>query len=84
MLKIAPEHSIVPYSLSIKAAADHFGFAKQTLYQWINSGKLLRGTHYLKIGKKVIIIREAFIRWLNSEDSYDGNQETREKTGYRF
>ena len=58
-----------PYTLSIKGAAAYFGFAPQTLYDWISRGKLHRGEHYLKIGeKKVLIVREAFITFLEKED----------------
>ncbi len=57
-----------PYSLTVNEAAAHFGFAAQTLYDWISRGKLHRGKHYLKIGKKVVIIREAFISWMRGED----------------
>lgn len=57
-----------PYSLRVKAAADHFGIKAQTLYQWINDGRLIRGKHYLKIGKVVCIIREAFIEYMREVD----------------
>lgn len=57
-----------PYSLSIKGAAEHFGFAAATLYNWISQGRLHRGIHYLNIGRKPLIIREAFIEFLKKED----------------
>jgi excisionase family DNA binding protein len=57
-----------PYSLTVREAASHFGFAPQTLYDWISRGKLYRGIHYLKVGKKVVIIREQFIKWMRAED----------------
>ena len=57
-----------PFSLTVKEAARYFGFAPQTLYDWISRGKLHRGNHYLKIGKKVVIIRENFIEWMVKED----------------
>ena len=57
-----------PFSLTVQEAARHFGFAPQTLYDWISRGKLHRGNHYLKIGKKVVIIRENFIEWMVKED----------------
>ena len=60
-----------PYSLTVKDAARHFGFAGKTLYDMIADGKLERGTHYLKIGRKVLIVREAFIAWLRREDGPD-------------
>ena len=59
---------IPPYSLNVKSASDHFGFAEQTLYQWVNNGRLVRGIHYLKVGVKVLIIREAFIDFMEKED----------------
>lgn len=57
-----------PYSLSIEDASAHFGLAKQTLYKWISEGRLHRGTHYLKVGAKPLIIREAFIDFMKKED----------------
>jgi len=57
-----------PYSLSVKDAADYFGFAAQTLYDWISVGKLHRGIHYLKIGKKVVIVCENFIEFMRCQD----------------
>jgi excisionase family DNA binding protein len=57
-----------PFSLTVKEAAGYFGFSPQTLYDWISRGKLHRGTHYLKVGKKVVIIRENFIEWMLEED----------------
>ena len=58
----------VPYSLSPKAAATHFGFSPSTIYDLISRGKLCRGLHYLKVGKKVVIIREKFIQWMTEQD----------------
>ena len=63
---------MAPYSLTIKDAAEHFGFATQTLYDWISRGKLQRGIHYLKIGKKVVILRDAFIDFMRREDGSNG------------
>ena len=57
-----------PYSLSIAGASAHFGLAAKTLYNWINEGRLHRGIHYLKIGRKPVIIRDAFINFLRQED----------------
>jgi len=57
-----------PFSLTIKDAGQYFGFAPQTLYDWISIGKLHRGVHYLKIGKKVVILREQFIEFMRCED----------------
>lgn len=57
-----------PYSLAVNDAAKYFGFAAQTLYDWISRGKLHRGIHYLKIGKKVVIVREKFVEFMRDED----------------
>ena len=57
-----------PYSLSVKGAAEYFGFAEHTLYQWISDGRLIRGVHYRKAGRKVLIIREAMIDFIREED----------------
>ena len=59
-----------PYSLTVRGAAEHFGFAPQSLYDMISGGKLIQGYHYLKIGKKVLIIRERFIEWLYQQDPF--------------
>ena len=61
-----PNHP--PYSLSIQDAARHFGFAPQTIYNLINEGRLHRGVHYLKIGRKLVIVRDQFIRWMVEQD----------------
>jgi predicted site-specific integrase-resolvase len=56
-----------PYSLSIQGASDYFGVPKQTLYNWIYGGRLLRGVHYLSVGRKPLIIREGFAEFLKDE-----------------
>jgi hypothetical protein len=60
--------TLQPYSLSLVDAATYFGFAPQTLYDWISAGRVIRGRHYLKIRKKVVIIRDSFIELLHEED----------------
>lgn len=55
---------VPPYSLSVRAAADHFGFSRHTLYRWISDGKLIQNRHYLKVGKKTVIVRHAFIEYM--------------------
>lgn len=60
--------SAPPYSMRIKIASEHFGLAEPTLYQWVSNGRLLRGKHYLKVGGRVVIIRDAFIDFMMSED----------------
>lgn len=59
---------INPYTLTVKGASEHFGFAPGTLYNWISDGKLKRGFHYLKVGNKPMIIREKFIKFMEEED----------------
>jgi excisionase family DNA binding protein len=61
-----------PYSLSVKGAAQYFGFAPKTIYNMISDGKLIRGHHYLKVGGKVVIKRKEFIEWMESEDNLQG------------
>ena len=55
------EEYIPPYSMTVQEAAKHFGFAAQTLYDWVSQGRLHRGIHYLKVGRRTVIIREKFI-----------------------
>ena len=62
-----PKH-YTPYSLTVKGASEHFGLAEGTLYNWIYNGRLRRGVHYLKVGKKPMIIREKFIELMEEED----------------
>jgi excisionase family DNA binding protein len=57
-----------PYTLSIKNASAYFGVAEQTFYQWVSEGALCRGIHYLKLGRKTLIVREAFVEWLREQD----------------
>ena len=72
MLNISPTYNTPPYSLSVKEASKHFGFAVQTLYQWINDGRLIRGEHYLKVGRKPLIVRDKFIAWMEEQDGCQG------------
>lgn len=59
--------SLQPYSLNIHDASAYFGLATGTLYNWINLGKLQAGTHYLKAGRKPLIIVGAFIKLLEDD-----------------
>ena len=61
-----------PYSLTIRDAAEYFGFAQRTFYDWIRIGRLHRGYHYFKVGRKVVIVREAFIDFIRKEDGSHG------------
>lgn len=57
-----------PYTLGIKEASQMFSFAPRTLYNMINDGKLIRGKQYMKVGGKVLIKREEFIKWMEEKD----------------
>jgi len=57
-----------PYSLSVRGASAHFGYSAQTIYDLIYKGELVRGVHYLKLGKKVVIVVEMFIHWMIEKD----------------
>ncbi len=63
-----PRLTFEPFSLSIKQAASYFGLAEDTFYHWISEGRLHRGHHYIKVGRKNLIVREAFIKWLREQD----------------
>ena len=65
--------NLAPYSLRVKDAEEHFGFKEQTLYQWISNGRLQRGKHYLKVGGRIVIVREEFIKFLIEEDGNNGS-----------
>ncbi len=56
------------YTLKIADASRVFGIARQTLYNWINNGTLIRGVHYLKPSRNPLIKREAFIKWMEEKD----------------
>lgn len=53
-----------PFSLSVGDAAKYFGFNKNTIYNMISNGTLILGTHYLKVGRKVVILTAAFKKWM--------------------
>jgi excisionase family DNA binding protein len=57
-----------PYTLSIKDASAYFGISEDTLYHLVSNGAICRGLHYLKFGRKTLIVREEFIRWLEEQD----------------
>ncbi|HCY86906.1 MAG TPA: hypothetical protein DHV36_17380 [Desulfobacteraceae bacterium] len=56
------------YTLNIADASRVFGIARQTLYNWINNGKLIRGVHYLKPSRNPLIVRQEFINWMKEQD----------------
>lgn len=57
-----------PYSMSTADAAAHFGLSRGHIYNLISNGALRRGEHYLKMGRKILIVRDAFIAWMRGED----------------
>jgi len=57
-----------PFTLTYKDASVYFGFAEETLRHMVSNGELLRGKHYLKVGRKVLILRQGFIEWLLEKD----------------
>lgn len=59
--------AIEPYTMTIKDAAQYFGYKPQTLYAMVSAGVLIFGTHYLKVGKKVLILTEAFKKWMHEK-----------------
>ena len=71
-MSATPKSRFEPYSFTIKDAALYFGFAPRTFYDWINTGRLHRGIHYLKVGRKVVILREPFIEFMRKEDGFYG------------
>lgn len=60
-------NNLEPYSMTIKDAAPYFGYKPQTIYNLIWSGELVFGTHFLKAGKKVLIIVKAFKIYLHEK-----------------
>jgi hypothetical protein len=66
---------LTPYTLQIKHAAPFFGYHPKTLYDKVSSGDLVLGVHYLKVGGKVLIITEAFKKWMFEQSGviYGGN-----------
>lgn len=59
---------MTPHTLNIKSASEYFGLAPQTFYNYISTGRLHRGIHYYKLGKKVLIKTDEFIEWMREED----------------
>jgi len=57
-----------PFTMTYKNASAYFGYAEQTLRHMVSKGKLLRGKHYLKVGDKILILRQGFIEWLLEKD----------------
>jgi len=69
-----------PYSLSIEEASPYFGLAEDAFHRWIRDGRLQRDYHYIEVGGKPVIIREAFIEFMKKEGaSYVAGQ--RKSTG---
>jgi hypothetical protein len=55
---------LVPKYMPIKDAAYYFGFAEQTIRNWISQNKLLRNQHYIKADRSIRIIVEKFDQYL--------------------
>lgn len=69
-----------PYSLTPNQMEHHFGFKPKAVYDLIHSGRIHRGYHYLKIGKKVVIVTEKFIEWMEDQDN--GGENKRAKVSF--
>lgn len=74
---MAPE----PFSMSIKQAGAYFGFRSAEIYKLMYANRLIYGQHYLKVGKSVKIIVQAFKEWMYQESGLNygeyQNQQTR-------
>jgi hypothetical protein len=62
-IKCDQNQSVRKY-MPIKDAAYYFGFAEQTIRNWINQNKLLRDRHYLKVGRSIRIHVPNFEQWM--------------------
>ena len=62
-----------PYSIRPEHAERYFGFKAKTIHEWVNTGRLIRGKHYLKVGKCTCIIVDAFIQFMKEVDGYAGD-----------
>jgi excisionase family DNA binding protein len=64
-----------PYTMEIKNAAPYFGFHEKTIYAMVEKGELIFGTHFLKVGKKVLIKTKAFKQFLHDKSgvTYGGD-----------
>lgn len=59
--------TLTPYTLQIKDAAIYFGYHPQTLYGMVSRGELIFGTHFIKVGGKVLIKTRAFKQWMHEQ-----------------
>jgi hypothetical protein len=59
---------MMPYSLSPNQMEFYFGFKAKSVYDLIHTGRIHRGYHYLKVGKKVVIICDKFVEWMEEND----------------
>jgi hypothetical protein len=55
------------YSMSVKDGARYFGIAEGTFYNNISNGELCPGEHYLKFGKKVLLLTEGIKAWIHEK-----------------
>ncbi len=57
--------------LTTSEASEIFKFPKQTLYNLINKGILIKGIHYFKpVPKKILFSQEGMRRWVESSGNY--------------
>ena len=61
------KRGLPPFSFTVKGAAAHFGLTESSIRSLID-GKICRGTHYLKMGRRILIIRQQFIKYLIETD----------------
>jgi hypothetical protein len=64
---IDKEIVVKPFSLSVNQMYGFFGFKPQYVYNLINKGELIEGHHYWKLKKKVVIIYDRFIEWMQDQ-----------------
>ena len=63
-----------PYSIRPEQVKQFFGFEAKTIHEWVNTGRLIRGKHYLKVGKCTCIIVDAFIEFMKEVDGHAGEK----------
>ena len=53
--------------MPVKKAASYFGYHEKTIYAMVEGRELGIGKHYLKVGKKVLIIVRGFKEYLHEK-----------------
>jgi predicted DNA-binding transcriptional regulator AlpA len=46
---------------------DYTGISRQSMYNDISDGKLLRGTHYIKVGNRILLNLKEVNLWLEKQ-----------------